>query len=228
MDKYRVTLTAEERADLEQLVSCGKAAARKLTHACILLRADDSLRDERSDEQIVAALGTSPRTVARVRKRLVTEGFLAALDHRPQPARPDKIKIRGDVEQKLVELACADPPKGRCRWTLRLLADEMVVLGLVDAISLETVRQALKKTTSSRGSSRPGVSRRTPMPSSSGGWRTCSRRTDCLTTRDTRWSASTRRASNSSARCERPAGRDGASPPGWTTSTSGKGCVTSC
>ena len=171
MEKYRVTLSLEERAALEQLVSKGKAAARKLTHARVLLLADDSEGGESPDEEIVAALGTSPRTVARVRKRLVTEGFQAALDHRPQPARPDKIKIRGDVEPRLVELACTDPPRGRCRWTLQLLADEMVVLGLVDAISLETVRQALKKTTSSPGSSRPGVSRRTPTPSSSGGWR---------------------------------------------------------
>jgi hypothetical protein len=172
MEKYRVTLTVEERAALEQLVSKGKAAARKLIHARVLLLADDAQGAECPDEEIVATLGTSLRTVARVRKRLVTEGFQAALDHRPQPARPDKIKIRGDVEQKLVELACTDPPRGRCRWTLQLLADEMVVLGLVDTISLETVRQALKKTTSSPGSSRPGVSHRTPMPSSSGGWRT--------------------------------------------------------
>jgi uncharacterized membrane protein len=172
MEKYRVTLSVEERAALEQLVSQGKAAARKLTHARVLLLADDSEGGECPDDEIVTALGTSLRTVARVRKRLVTEGFQAALDHRPQPARPDKIKIRGDVEQKLVELACTDPPRGRCRWTLQLLAEEMVVLGLVDAISLETVRQALKKMTSSPGSSRPGVCRRTPTPSSSGGWRT--------------------------------------------------------
>jgi hypothetical protein len=226
MEKYRVTLAAEEREALEQLVSKGKAAARKLIHARVLLLADDSKGGESPDEEIVAALGTSLRTVARVRKRLVTEGFQAALDHRPQPVRPDKIKIRGDVEQKLVELACTDPPKGRCRWTLQLLADEMVVLGLVDAISLETVRQALKKTTSGRGSSRPGASRRTPMPSSSGAWRTCSRPTGWRTTRDTRWSASTRRASNSSARCGRPAGHDEADPPEWTTNTSGRGCAT--
>jgi hypothetical protein len=226
MEKYRVTLAAEEREALEQLVSKGKAAARKLIHARVLLLADDSQGGESPDEEIVAALGTSLRTVARVRKRLVTEGFQAALDHRPQPVRPDKIKIRGDVEQKLVELACTDPPKGRCRWTLQLLADEMVVLGLVDAISLETVRQALKKTTSGRGSSRPGASRRTPMPSSSGAWRTCSRPTGWRTTRDTRWSASTRRASNSSARCGRPAGHDEADPPEWTTNTSGRGCAT--
>jgi len=147
MDKYRVSLTAEERAALEHLVSCGKAAARKLTHARILLLADDSRGNERPDDEIVAALGTSLRTVARVRQQLVTEGLDVALLRRPQPLRPDQMKIKGDVEQRLVELACSEPPTGRCHWTLRLLADELVVLGLVNKVSTETVRQALKKTT---------------------------------------------------------------------------------
>jgi len=168
MEKYVVSLDPDERVELQQLVNAGKAAARRLTHARILLLAD---RDDRLDEQIVSALGVSLRTVERVRKRLVTEGFDAAIDHRPQPPRPDKIKIRGNLEQKLIELACADPPRGRCRWTLRLLADKMVVLGLVDAISVETVRQALKKMTSSRGSSKDGASHPTPTPSLSGAWR---------------------------------------------------------
>ncbi len=172
MDKYWVTLTAEERADLEQLVSCGKASARKLTHARILLLADDSRGDECPDDDIVAALGISLRTVARVRQQLVTQGIDVALLRRPQPPRPDKIKIKGDVEQRLVELACSDPPRGRCHWTLQLLADELIVLGLVDRVSTETVRQALKKTTSGRGSWTAGAFRRTRMPSSSGGWRT--------------------------------------------------------
>src|SRR3954447_10362748 len=95
MDKFRVTLTAEERADLEQLVSCGKAAARKLTHARILLLADASQGDARPDDHIVAALGVSPRTVARVRRQLVTEGVGVATLRRRQPPRPDKIKIKG-------------------------------------------------------------------------------------------------------------------------------------
>ncbi len=172
MDKYRVTLDAEERTALEQLVNVGKGAARKLIHARVLLLADTSQEDERPDTDIVRSLGISLRTVERVRQRLVTEGLPAALDHRPQPARPGKIKIKGDVEQKLIKLACSDPPEGRCHWTLQLLADELVVLGLVDRISVETVRQALKKTTSSPGSSRPGACRRTPMPTTSGAWRT--------------------------------------------------------
>jgi transposase len=172
MDKYRVSLTAEERAGLERLVSIGKAAARKLTHARILLLADTTPGGERSDDQIVSALGVGLCTVGRVRKRLVTEGLQQALAPRPQPLRPDKVKVKGDVEQKLVRLACSDPPQGRCRWTLQLLCDEMVVLGLADAISTETVRQALKKTTSSRGSSIPGVSRPRRTRSTSGGWKT--------------------------------------------------------
>jgi hypothetical protein len=172
MEKYRVTLTMEERAELEHLVSTGKGAARKLTHARILLLADTASGHNRRDEAIVAALGTSLRTVERVRQRLVTEGLPVALTPRPQPARPGKVKIKGDLEQRLVKLACSDPPQGRCHWTLQLLADELVVLGLVEKVSTETVRQALKKTTSSPGSSSPGASRQTRMPSTSGAWRT--------------------------------------------------------
>jgi transposase len=168
MEKYIVSLAPEERVELQQLVNAGKAAARRLAHARVLLLAD---RDDCADEEIVTALGVSLRTVERVRKRLVTEGLDAAIDHRPQPPRPEQIKIRGDLEQKLIELACADPPRGRCRWTLQLLADKMVVLGLVDAISTETVRQALKKMTSNRGSSKDGVFRPRPAPSLSGAWR---------------------------------------------------------
>jgi transposase len=172
MDKYRVTLTAEERAELEHLVSVGKGAARRLTHGRILLLADTAARGEHTDDEIVTALGVGIGTVGRVRRRLVTVGLAAALDHRPQPQRPDKIKIKGNVEQKLVQLACSDPPEGRCQWTLQLLADELVVLGLVEAVSTETVRQALKKTTSSRGLSRRGASRPRPTPTTSGAWRT--------------------------------------------------------
>jgi hypothetical protein len=172
VEKYRVTLTAEERGHLEQTVSVGKAAARKLTHARILLLADTSPGKGQPDLDIVKALGVGLRTVERVRKRLVTEGFAAALDHKPQPPRPDKIKIKGDVEQRLVRLACGDPPEGRCHWTLPLLADELVALGVVEAVSTETVRQALKKTTFNPGSSRRGASRRRWTPSPSGGWKT--------------------------------------------------------
>jgi transposase len=147
MEKYRVSLTDEEKDDLRGLLNKGKVAARKIAHARVLLLADCG----HDDQAIAKALSVSTRTVCRVRQRLVTEGFLAALDHRPQPPRPDKIKIKGNVEQELVRIACTDPPEGRCHWTLQLLADELAALGLVQKVSTETVRQALKKTTSTRG-----------------------------------------------------------------------------
>jgi transposase len=172
MVKYRVTLSSEERDELEHLVSSGKGAARRLAHARILLLADTAVGGGRTDDQIVDALGVGICTVARVRQRLVTAGLAAALNPRPQPRRPDKVKVKAGLERRLVRLACSDPPEGRCRWTLRLLADELVTLGLVEEISTETVRQALKKTTSSRGWSSPGASRPRPTPSTSGAWRT--------------------------------------------------------
>jgi len=171
MTKYKVTLTAEERAALEQLVAVGKAAARKLTHARILLLADTD-GEELIDQEIADTLSTSVPTITRVRQRFVTQGIEAAVCPRPQPPRPDKVKIKGDVEQELIRLACSDPPQGRCRWTLCLLADELVALGLVAAVSHETVRQALKKTTFDPGSSRPGASRPRPTRRTSGGWKT--------------------------------------------------------
>src|SRR5262245_18329480 len=109
MDKYRVTLTAEERIALEHMVSAGKAAARKLTHARVLLLAD-SHGYNCPDEDIVDALGTSLLTVARVRQRFVTHILQVALDRKAQPPRPDKIKIKGDLDQRLVQLACSAPP----------------------------------------------------------------------------------------------------------------------
>jgi len=168
MEKYLVRLDDTERAALLDVTRKGKAAARRIAHARILLLADEG----RPDDEIAAAAAVGARTVSRVRKRLVTEGLDAALDHRPQPRRPDKVKIKGDVEQDLVRLACADPPEGRCCWTLQLLADELVALGRATKVSRETVRQALQKTTSTPGWSGPGVSRRRRTGSSSGGWKT--------------------------------------------------------
>ena len=152
MIRYKITLTTEERQLLEKLVSSGKGAARKLTHARILLLADESeLGPGRTNAAIVSALGVGERTVERVRKRFVMENFEAALEPRPQPPRPDKVKIKGKVEKQLIELACSDPPAGRSRWTLQLLADQLIVLHCVESVSTETVRESLKKTTSPRG-----------------------------------------------------------------------------
>jgi len=152
MIRHKVTLTLEERQQLEKLVSSGKGAARKLTHARILLLADEGEQGPgRTNAAIVEALGVGERTVERVRKRFVTESLAAALHPRPQPPRPDKVKIKGPVEKQLIQLACSDPPPGRCRWTLQLLADRLVTLNCVEGVSHEAVRQALKKTTSSPG-----------------------------------------------------------------------------
>lgn len=227
MDKYRVALTMKERLELEQLVSVGKAAARKLTHARILLLAAERLGEAYAETEIVSALGTSPRTIERLRKRFVTAGLEAALDHRPQPPRPDKVKIKGNVEQQLCELACSDPPRGRCHWTLQLLADELVVVGLVDTISTVTVWQALKKMTLNRGSSRRGVSRPRRMQSSSGAWRMCCRPICCPTIHAIPWCASMKHVSNCSARCDRPNGRARVGQPGSIMNMSGRVSATS-
>lgn len=227
MEKYRVTLTSDERHALEKLVSVGKAAARKLTHARILLLADTSHELAYRDDQIVLALGTSLRSVERIRKRLVTEGLDTALNPKPQPPRPDKIKIKGDIEQQLVHLACSDPPQGRCHWTLQLLADELVVLGLVDTISIETVRQALKKMISNHGSSTRGVSHRMPMPTLSGAWKMCCKSTSCLMIRGIPWSVSTKPVSNCLEKCGHPNRLGQARQHGSIMSMSGKACAIS-
>ena len=153
MAKYIVTLTDEEQEQLQKTVSAGKGAARKLLHARILLQADASDGGlARSDEVIADALQVGLSTIHRVRQRFVEESLEAALVPNRPPRRPDKVKITGDVEKQVIALACSDPPKGRCRWTLHLLADRMVELGYVtDSVCRETVRKALKKMTSTCG-----------------------------------------------------------------------------
>jgi transposase len=144
--RYRVTLTAAERAELEAMISRGKADARKLAHARILLQADEAEGGpRRTDGQIASALDTSTRTVERVRERFVEQGLDAALLPRPSK-RVYARKLDGRQEARLIALACSKPPAGKARWTLRLLADEMAELEVVESLSHETVRQALEKT----------------------------------------------------------------------------------
>lgn len=152
MKKYRVTLTAEEREALQALIAAGKAAAQKLTHARILLKADAAPDGPAwPDARIAEAVEVNVTTVERVRERFVEQGLDAALVRKPQ-ARPSRERtLDGAAEARLIALACSDPPAGRARWTLRLLADRLVELEIVDTVSPETVRQVLKKTTSSRG-----------------------------------------------------------------------------
>lgn len=148
MVKYIVTLMDEERELLQKLVSSGKGAARKLLHARILLQADAGGMG-RTDEAIAEALQIGISTIHRVRQRFVEQSVESALVPARPPKRPDKVKISGDIERQLIALACGDPPVGRCRWTLNLLASRIVELGYVDdVLSRETVRKTLKKKTS--------------------------------------------------------------------------------
>lgn len=144
--RYRVTLTQGERDELQQMISQGKSDARKLAHARVLLQADEAEEaPARTDGQIAGALNLSTRTVERVRERFVEQGLESAL----LPARSKRIyqrKLDGKQEAKLIALACSKPPAGKKRWTLRLLADQAVELEITDALSHETVRQTLKKT----------------------------------------------------------------------------------
>jgi transposase len=148
---YRVTLSEDLRAELRGLVGSGVAPARMLTRARILLKADHGDGGPGwSDAAIAGALEVNPSTVLRVRRRFATEGLAATLARK----RPDRVYARaldGAQEAHLVALACSAAPDGVDRWSLRLLADELVRLEVVEAVSHETVRQTLKKTTSSRG-----------------------------------------------------------------------------
>jgi transposase len=149
--KYIVTLTDEERQMLQAMLSRGKAAARKLMHARILLKADASSSGPGwGDEAIAEGLEVGRATVERVRKEFVEEGLPAALE-RHKPRREYERTLDGDGEAHLVALTCQKAPAGRSRWTLRLLADRMVQLGYVEQVSYQTVRRTLKKTNLSLG-----------------------------------------------------------------------------
>jgi transposase len=148
--KYAVAVADEERAALRTLIGQGVAPARTLAHARILLKAD---RGEAgpgwTDAAIAGALEVGLSTVARVRQRYVEEGLEAALA-RKGPDRVYARKLDGAAEARLLALACGTPPDGRARWTLKLLAERLVALEVVDGISYETVRRTLKQTSSSR------------------------------------------------------------------------------
>jgi hypothetical protein len=161
--KYVVRLSADEREQLAALIRKGKSPARRLLKARILLKADVSDAGEGwSDSRIVEALETSVSMVYRVRKQLVEEGFEAVLS-RKQRATPAVARIfDGETEAKLIALACSKPPKGRARWTLRLLEKKVVELKIVDRASDSTIWRTLKKTFSSPIADSNGSSRRRP------------------------------------------------------------------
>lgn len=148
MKKYRVTLTPDERASLSDLIRAGKASALKLAHARILLKADQAAGGPAwADDRIADAVEVSVATVERVRQRFVELGLEAALARKPQDRPSRERKLDGAAEARLIALACSKAPAGRKSWTLRMLADKLVELEIVDAICPETVRQTLQKTT---------------------------------------------------------------------------------
>ena len=145
MKKHKVDLTTEERQTLETIVHKGAHSSLKLMRAHILLKADSN-GPGWSDARIAEAFGCHEQTAYNVRKRFATRGRLSALERKPQ-SRPSHVrKLDGQGEARLIALACSDPPEGFARWTLQLLADELVELQIVESISIETIRQTLKKT----------------------------------------------------------------------------------
>jgi hypothetical protein len=145
---YRVTLTADERAELEALIRKGTGAAQKLARARILLKADQGPDGPAwADERVSDALDVAVRTVGNVRQRFVEGGLAGALARKPQ-CRPSKVRLLdGRAEAHLIALACSEPPAGRAHWTLQLLADRLVELRVVPTVSADTVGRALKKVT---------------------------------------------------------------------------------
>jgi transposase len=142
---YPVQLTDAQVTELQHLIRIGTAPARVHTRARLLLLAHQGA----TDQSIAHTLFISPATVARIRQRFVQHGLAVALQDQPRPGRPPM--LTGEVEAHLIALACSAPPDGRARWTLQLLADRLVTLGVVETISDEAVRERLKKTKSSRG-----------------------------------------------------------------------------
>lgn len=151
--KYVVDLTADERAELKRLLSGGQARVRRMNRARILLLADEDV----TDKAIAAALHLGKSTVERTRQRFVEGGLDRALHDRPRPGKARLLD--GKQEAFLIALACSDPPEGRVRWTMQLLADRLIELRVVESITDETVRRLLKKTTSSPGRRKSGASR---------------------------------------------------------------------
>jgi transposase len=147
LKKYIVTLTADERQSLLDLIAAGKAAAKKLAHARILLKADAAEGGPAwPDRRIAEALEVSDATIERVRQRFVEQGLEAALVRKAQERPSRQLTLDGRAEARLIALACSTPPDGRAVWTMQMLADELIELEVVPTVSDETVRRSLKKT----------------------------------------------------------------------------------
>ena len=157
--KYIVTLTSEERAALEELVAKGKTQGYRIRHAQILLKLDEIPENQKwTYEAIREAYGGTPYTISQIAKRFVTEGLEAALGRKEQQNRHRKVD--GKVEAHIIAIACSEAPEGRDHWTLQMIADELVRLGVVDSISDTAVMNTLKKTNLSPGRKKNGASRK--------------------------------------------------------------------
>ena len=149
--KYLIRLSAEERQNLTDLVRKGKVAAYRRTHAQILLFTDEGeLGPGLQDKEAAERVGVNHRTVSRLRQRCVERGLEAALEREPRCRERARV-LDGDGEAQVIALMCGDPPAGQSRWTLNLLSERWVELGVVESVSHETIRKVLKKTPSNRG-----------------------------------------------------------------------------
>jgi transposase len=158
MSKYSVILNHEQRSMLEQIVKKGEAPARKIMHANILLKTDGGREGPRwSSTQIEEAFGIGSTVIKVVRKRYFENGMEDALERKPQPRRPSKLKIQGKQEAQIIAVLCTEQPEGQERWTLRALTDRIVELEIVEQISYETVRTVLKKMNLNLGKRSNGV-----------------------------------------------------------------------
>lgn len=170
--KHTVVLNAQTRTRLESLTRSGSNPAKKILHARILLMADQDHPGGRyRDAQIAKTLGVHENTVARVRRRFAVAGESAALDRKVRLTPPVPPKLDGAKEAALIALCCSPPPDGRTRWTMSLLAGELVRRQVVVSISVEAVRLRLKKTNSSPGGPSGSVSPRKTPPGSSPRWK---------------------------------------------------------
>jgi transposase len=144
--KNSIELTPEQRSQLEEVISKGNGAARKIQHAQVLLKIDSGKDGPRwSDGQIKEAFGVSPATLWRMRRRFLEQGIDDAINRRPQPERPQKRKVTGEQEAQLITLACSQAPKGHSQWSIRLLRKKVVDLEIVEEVGRETIRLTLKR-----------------------------------------------------------------------------------
>jgi transposase len=169
--KYRITLTAEERKGLQRLIATGKTQGYRIRHAHIVLALDEVPENKDwTDKKIAGAYQSTEKTIGNIRKRFVEEGLEAVLDRHARKT-PPTIKIDGKTEAKIVALTCSEAPEGYGRWTLRLLAQKVVELGIMESVSHTAIADCLKKTKLSHGYKKNGVFQN-PQRNLSSAWKT--------------------------------------------------------